>query len=415
MRPCVRCGQMLPGTAATCTRCGAVQPVVETPPSPAPAKAGCVARGGYVLAAIMGGLFALLGVIVGGMMILDQFDVFGGALALTLLVIGIAMLWHAVYALIDPAGTSVTLWPAGVWIGTLAGIWVPASLAILIAPQAVQIFMPFLIVLAALLPSLSFMSTALHGLHKPAGRMLFDGKFGPSHAVYLTGLLGATMSTTLAILSEVVAGAVIAGIMLAAAYALGDKATFERLIGLANDLDTDALEDLIGTSPVIFAGLFANLSVSAPLIEETVKGLPVLLFASRSRLSERTMILLGATAGIGFAFVENIGYLGMSPRGWPLLVIFRTCAATMHGVSSGFVGRGLYRALGKGAWHMALLDFALAIGIHGGWNFLSLIIVWFGYKGMAEGVLFVIAVGLLPLAVLFGLLARWGIWVSENG
>ncbi len=414
VRPCIRCGQMLPVQVAVCPRCNAVQPATVLSTTSEPVKIGCLARGGYVLAAMLGALLALIGVILGGIFLLDEFDVDIGTLALTALILGVALLWHAVYALNEPAGLNVTLWPSGVWNGLLIAIWVPGSLAIWIAPQAIRPLLPLLIVFAALLPSFSFVSTAVYGLRKPAARPPFRGKLGPRYLVYLTALLSAIFSTFLAIMAEVVAAAVIAGAMIAAAYAVGDVTTYELLIDIANDPDLDRLEDLIGVSPIIFAGLFANLAVSTPLIEEATKGLVVLLVAWRSRLSERMMILLGAAAGMGFSFVENVGYLSLEPTDWPLMVIFRACGAAMHGVSTGLVGRGLYRALRKGVWHKALLDFATAVGIHGGWNLLALIIVWFGYKGMAEGVLFVIAVGLFPLAILFSLLARWGIWVSES-
>ncbi len=411
-RICGRCGQILPITTMVCDRCGATLPKVAPPPPVA--TTGCLARGSYIGAVILGGLLVLGGLGLGLLSLFGGATISGGALALAVFVVGIGMLWHAVYALIDPAGLDTALWPSWVWIVLLVVIWVPGSLAVLILPGLARWFLPPLIVLAALLAALIFVAATLRGLRKPAERQPFLGRLGPRHAVFLSGLLSSVLSVGLALLLETVSVAIIAGLMIAAAHALGDTATYERLVSLAESPDAvNQLESLIGTSPIIFAGLVGIFSVAAPLIEETLKGLPMLLFAPRVRHSERTMILLGVAGGMGFAFAENIGYLSLTPGAWPLMVIFRTCAAMMHGACSGFVGRGWHRALHKGQWLKALLDLGLAMGIHAGWNLLAVIIGWFGYKGMAEGILFVIAVGLIPLAIMFLLLARWGIWVSK--
>ncbi|MBN1935220.1 MAG: PrsW family intramembrane metalloprotease [Anaerolineae bacterium] len=415
IRACHRCGQTLPITAVSCSRCGALQKRIDPAQIPSPAKPNRLAQVGFVLLAVFGGLLILGGLGFGLLALLGGHSAGEGALALAVLAVGIGLLWHAVYALVDPAGLTAALWPAWVWIALLVIIWVPGSLAVLILPRLAHCFLSPLIVLAALFASLTFVATAIRGLRKPAERQPISGKLGPRHAAYISGALSAVFATGMALILETIAIAIIAGLMIAAAYAMGDTVTYERLIRLAESPDLiDQLENLIGTSPIIFAGLVGILSIAAPLIEETLKGLPLLLFAFRLRLSERSMILLGVAGGMGFAFAENIGYLSMVPEAWPLMVVFRTCAAMMHGASSGFVGRGWHRALRRGQWLKALLDFGLAVGIHAGWNLLAVIIVWFGYKGMAEGILFIIAVGLFPLAVMFLLLARWGIWVSET-
>ena len=86
----------------------------------------------------------------------------------------------------------------------------------------------------------------------------------------------------------------------------------------------------------------------------------------------------------------------------------------MHGAASGFIGRAWYRALGRRQWLAAAWDFGKGLSIHALWNLLALLIGWFGYKGMQEGILFSIVVGLMPLAMLFTIMARWGIWVSAK-
>ena len=61
-----------------------------------------------------------------------------------------------------------------------------------------------------------------------------------------------------------------------------------------------------------------------------------------------------------------------------------------------------------------LLDLCTGWGIHAFWNALALVVIWFAYREVMEGILFCIGVGLVPLAILFVVMARWGIWVSEK-
>ncbi len=155
--------------------------------------------------------------------------------------------------------------------------------------------------------------------------------------------------------------------------------------------------------------------IFVPAIEELFKCLPLFIFCrSRQALTERSAILLGVAGGIGFAFAENLGYLSSSLQEWWLVFWFRVGAAVMHGVASGFLGRAWYRGAKKAQWSAMLLDLLTGWGIHGFWNALALIIGWFAYQDIIEGVVFCIFIGLVPLAILFVILARWGIWVSED-
>jgi len=43
------------------------------------------------------------------------------------------------------------------------------------------------------------------------------------------------------------------------------------------------------------------------------------------------------------------------------------------------------------------------------------VVGWFAYREVMEGVLFTVGIGLVPLAILFTVMARWGIWVNETG
>jgi hypothetical protein len=61
-----------------------------------------------------------------------------------------------------------------------------------------------------------------------------------------------------------------------------------------------------------------------------------------------------------------------------------------------------------------LRDLCFGWGIHAFWNGLALLAAWFAYREDVAGVLFVVGIGLVPLAALFALLARWGIWVQAE-
>lgn len=65
------------------------------------------------------------------------------------------------------------------------------------------------------------------------------------------------------------------------------------------------------------AQMFLSLTISAPVGEETMKGLAVLLFFSQMR-SPRHGFQIGFTVGLGFAIIENLSYVmsaGFSPAG----------------------------------------------------------------------------------------------------
>ena len=60
------------------------------------------------------------------------------------------------------------------------------------------------------------------------------------------------------------------------------------------------------------------------------------------------------------------------------------------------------------------ITWRLLWGIHAFWNALAVAIGWFAYREVTEGVLFGVGIGLVPLAILFTVLARWGICVNET-
>jgi RsiW-degrading membrane proteinase PrsW (M82 family) len=233
--------------------------------------------------------------------------------------------------------------------------------------------------------------------------------------VLLASLLSASLSTALALLLEGIALVGTMAVILATLRFTEDQSALALITRAAEDPQTLArLEEAIIHSPTALIGLGFILVFVAPAIEELVKALPLLVFARhRPQIGERTAILIGVAGGIGFAFAENVGYLGMLSDEWALFFWFRAAAAVMHGAASGFVGRAWHRGL-RGQWGRMLVDLCTGWGIHGGWNALALVVGWFSYREVTAGILFTIGFGLMPLALLFTVMAWWGIWVSRK-
>jgi RsiW-degrading membrane proteinase PrsW (M82 family) len=384
-------------------------PVATTPPHG-------LARIGYLALTLSGGLVVAGGIAYGGLSWAQNGGVIDSALALAALVVGAVLIWGSRRAFQVARWQSPALLPEWAWLGLMALPWGLGSLVTAFRPQWIRWALPPLIVLAAALASLSFLAATLYGLKRPAGRPSLAGQLVPRHRLYLSATLSAAFSTALALLLEGIALATVFLSLLAWATLSGNAATAERLLGVVDDPALlERMEEMIVSVPLVAVGLGSLLVVSAPAIEEALKGLPLLAFAGqRSRLSERTAILLGVAGGVGFAFAENVGYLSMLAGDWWLLFWFRAGAAVMHGAASGFVGRAWYRGFGQRRWPGTIADLGRGWGIHALWNVLALLIGWFSFKGMQEGVLFCIGVGLVPLAILFTIMARWGIWVSEE-
>ncbi len=381
-----------------------------------PAPPGGLAQIGYILLVLLGGATILGGAVYLAVALVLDGRTLDLALAAVLILVGASILLHSLRAFAPRRWQTVALGPTWAWIGAMVVVWGAGTGVTLALPDLERWLLPPLIVTGSGATSLLFLTTALRGLRRPAGREPLRGRLVPQHRLLLSASLASLLSTGAALLLEAVALVGTFAIMLATSQIVGDQATLDLLTELSEDPQAlDRLEEMLGQSPVALAALGAILVFIAPAIEEGVKALPLFAFArQRRQLSERTAILIGAAGGVGFAFAENVGYLSALSEEWWLVFWFRAAAATMHGVASGFVGRAWWQAIQRGRWGAMLRDLGIGWGIHAFWNGLALLAGWFAYREEIRGVLFTVGIGLIPLALLFTLLARWGIWVEAE-
>ncbi len=122
---------------------------------------------------------------------------------------------------------------------------------------------------------------------------------------------------------------------------------------------------------------FLGSAVAAPLVEETAKGLAVLIlfiFIRREFDSPVDGLVYGGMAGFGFAAVENFFYFlsaydeGGMGAVFGLAFLRAFLFGLNHAMFTGFTGVGLAMALeakrGLGKFLYPILGFALAVGAH---------------------------------------------------
>ncbi|HEU5226222.1 MAG TPA: PrsW family glutamic-type intramembrane protease [Ktedonobacteraceae bacterium] len=207
----------------------------------------------------------------------------------------------------------------------------------------------FLIALAGLLPALTVLSLALRRLHFP------------SNAKWPTSWRRFTLA--------VVSGATIA-VVLAGIFELILTAIAIQQSGITSfSIDNPDLP--IPQDPRAIALLLVIVSVIAPLVEEAVKPLAVVVLIGRIQSAAEAFIL-GLACGIGFDLIETSGYISMGNHDWITVAIERSSAGLLHGFGAGMVALGWYfMTHRKSVPHNVLLAFGCwgyAVLQHATWN-----------------------------------------------
>lgn len=181
-------------------------------------------------------------------------------------------------------------------------------------------------------------------------------------------VLCATVGATLSVVAVLTAGTAVPLTTSALAVAL-------REIGarLLRDLTfVKSTEDL---ARIFFSdqGLYAiaTIAVAAPIAEEFLKPLGVIVLGRRIR-SPREAFLLGASCGVGFAILENILYES-HPYTAPGIVIIRSIGAALHPMGAGLMALGWYGVFNghPHAWRRLGVFYLVAMMQHWLWNMAS--------------------------------------------
>jgi RsiW-degrading membrane proteinase PrsW (M82 family) len=126
-------------------------------------------------------------------------------------------------------------------------------------------------------------------------------------------------------------------------------------------------------NPGVYSFVLLVLAVVAPLVEETVKPLAVILLIGRIR-SAAEVFVLGMACGIGFDLVETTLYISSGYHNWLSIALLRTCAGLLHGFGAAMVALGWYHLthakkrrllLALACWSYAVLQHALWNGSWG--------------------------------------------------
>lgn len=156
-------------------------------------------------------------------------------------------------------------------------------------------------------------------------------------------------------------------------------------------------------------GDFISTAVGAPVVEESAKGLVllILLWRRRHELDSLTDgVIYAAMVATGFAFTENIlyflsSYLSEGAFGLGFTFVLRGLIAPFgHPLYTAMIGIGVaYAAINRGGGRMLapVLGWFGAVVLHGLWN-ASTAFGWLGF-GVAYIVLFFVLVSIIVLAV----------------
>jgi RsiW-degrading membrane proteinase PrsW (M82 family) len=120
-------------------------------------------------------------------------------------------------------------------------------------------------------------------------------------------------------------------------------------------------------SPAALVIILLVFVIIAPLIEEFLKALGVLLLGYRLR-GRAEALLWGVACGAGFALTESLFNGSIALEGWGAVMLMRWGASLMHCVSSGILGLGWYHAFASRRPWRLLKAYAASTGVHALWN-----------------------------------------------
>jgi RsiW-degrading membrane proteinase PrsW (M82 family) len=122
-------------------------------------------------------------------------------------------------------------------------------------------------------------------------------------------------------------------------------------------------------NPTIYNVILIIVALVAPLVEETVKPLAVVVLIGRVRSAAEAFVL-GLACGIGFDLIETTGYISSGYQDWLNVALIRTGSGLLHGFGAAMVALGWYYLTHPGKHHVlkALGCWLYAIAQHALWN-----------------------------------------------
>jgi RsiW-degrading membrane proteinase PrsW (M82 family) len=230
------------------------------------------------------------------------------------------------------------------------------------------ILLPFLHILAVSIPVFWLVTVGLNGLKPVSGQRVW-GLLGAGSA--LGPILILVLELTL------LAGFVVTAIFLVAMQPekASELANLLQRLRLAPN-NPAILEQFLQpflASPAVVASVFVYIAVLVPLIEETFKPIGVWLLAGR-KLTPIDGFMAGVLSGAGYALFENL-FLSSGGEQWVSVVLARVGTGAVHIFTTSLVGWGLASAWGQRRYLRLALSFALAVGLHGLWNGLTIFTV----------------------------------------
>jgi RsiW-degrading membrane proteinase PrsW (M82 family) len=168
---------------------------------------------------------------------------------------------------------------------------------------------------------------------------------------------------------SLIGGATLA-VVLAGVFELLLSALTAQALHITN-IQLDNPDAPLPSSPREIGFLILLVSVIAPIVEETVKPLAVVVLIGRVRSAAEAFVL-GMAGGIGFDLVETAGYMGQGYKNWVDVAIERTSAGLLHGLGAAMVALGWYYIthrsemkkrkrvlIALGCWSYAILQHAI--------------------------------------------------------
>jgi len=286
-------------------------------------------------------------------------DTVGVAFIALSLGLGLSLAWQGWNSLRGRPSRPFRLWPA--WVLAMAFVLAVAmGEAILSLDSFPPLAFPLLHILTAALPPLIILAFARRRL---AGIRWRDVILQSANGALLAPL-GAAVAEALSILTLTL-------VVLTATTSTPSGVAWlqELLTNLQNPAwfaNPEALYKLLLSPPILLI-LSLTLTIIAPLIEESLKPLGVIIMSYR-RPSKAQSFLWGLAGGAGFALTENLSSGAIALDAWGMVMLMRIGCTAMHCLGGGLMGLGWYYFLiAHRPWLLAGA-YVASIGSHAIWN-----------------------------------------------